>query len=554
MEPRSPSKSKIPITGFIHTRRVLKIGITLFVIVVLLLFICAYIMNYVSHGSYFTIVLDCGSSGTRVNVYKWRKGVTFSNRDLPILLHSYPDNLTRSYYSSGCLYHCIQTEPGLDKFVGNASGVRESLVPLIRLAERWVPLERHGETPIFVLATAGLRRLLMNDAKQVMKDVEDVVKGHGFMFRKDWIRVLSGKEEAYYGWVALNYQMGIFGNSSRLLSFGLLDLGGSSLQVVTETDESRGDEHVLRTRIGSFEHWILAYSLPTFGLNEAFDTTIVMLSHTQALRETTGGSLEVSHPCLSSGFAQNYTCRGCFRQNSTDVHVSRANEVNPVILVGEPNWEQCKGLARAAAINSSSSNWSHLANDSSCTSLSINKGKDILNLVLANYSSARFHALSGFFAVYNVLNLSSRANLTKIWEKGQQLCARSWAGLTNASRNQNYAEQYCFRVPYMASLVEDALCLGGREIIFGPGDVSWTLGAALMEGKHLWQSSTNVPSGVLSFGNSRIIWSPLLLFVVLVCLLFIVYYSQVKLPMPGRKIAAVGSSLPSYIRPRRQPA
>ena len=27
----------------------------------------------------------------------------------------------------------------------------------------------------------------------------------------------------------------------------------------------------------------------------------------------------------------------------------------------------------------------------------------------------------------------------------------------------------------------DSLCLGDKEIIFGPGDVSWTLGAALVE-------------------------------------------------------------------------
>lgn len=138
--------------------------------------------------------------------------------------------------------------------------------------------------------------------------------------------------------------------------------------------------------------------------------------------------------------------------------------------------------------------------------------------------------------------------MTKIWEKGQQLCERSWTG------SNNYAEQYCFKVPYLASLFEDALCVADKEIIFGPGNISWTLGAGLMEGRELWQSSTYSPIGVLSLGNSRIISSPLLLFVVLSCLLLIVYYSQVKLPMPGRKISAVGSSLPSYIRSRRQPA
>lgn len=378
MEQRSPSKLK---TQIINTRQVFRLGILFILIILLFLFI---ILNFVSKASYFTVVVDCGSSGTRVTVYKWKKVGIFSNEALPILLHSYPDdNLSRGFYvtstSSGCLYHCVQTVPGLDKFVGNASGVRESLVPLLRLAEQWVPLERRGETPIFVLGTAGLRRLMVNESKRVMKDVEDVVKGFGFLVRKDWVRVLSGKEEGYYGWVALNYRMGVFRNSSRLVSLGLLDLGGSSLQVVAEMDELREGEHVVRERISSVERWILAYSYPAFGLNEAFDRTVVMLSRTKALRESSGGSLEVSHPCISSRFARNYTCHGCFGQNSSDVkrltNQSIGNDVNSIILVGEPNWEQCKGLARAAAINSSSSDWSRLANGSSCKSLSRDNGQ-----------------------------------------------------------------------------------------------------------------------------------------------------------------------------------
>ena len=104
--------------------------------------------------------------------------------------------------------------------------------PLITWAEHKVPAERHGDTPIFVLATAGLRRLPTEDARRVLDDVDAVVKQHSFLHKKSWIRVLSGKEEAYYGWVALNYKMGNFRNHSRLPTLGLLDLGGSSLQVV----------------------------------------------------------------------------------------------------------------------------------------------------------------------------------------------------------------------------------------------------------------------------------------------------------------------------------
>lgn len=374
MEPKSPSKLKLQITGFSYNPRLRKFVIVSLLIVLLLGIVSGFfifkerIFMSEKTSTYFTVVLDCGSTGSRVNVFEWMIGngsKIYGN--LPVLLRSYPDNVNKS---NGCQYHCMQTEPGLHSFVNDALGVRASLEPLIRYAEQWVPLERRAATPIFVLATAGMRRLVVEDAKRVLEDVKNVVKEHGFLHRKSWIRVLSGKEEAYYGWVALNFKMGVFKSSSRLSTLGLLDLGGSSLQVVAEVDVSMEDEHAFRSKIGPVEHDLVAYSLPAFGLNEAFDRTIVMLSHTQALRASVGGMLEVRHPCLGSDFVQNYTCHGCF---DLDSRVSRnlsnhvqENELNSVFLVGEPNWEQCEIIARAAAINSSSSEWPHQLNRSKC--------------------------------------------------------------------------------------------------------------------------------------------------------------------------------------------
>ncbi|KAF4351766.1 hypothetical protein F8388_008776 [Cannabis sativa] len=68
----------------------------------------------------------------------------------------------------------MQTEPGLDKFVDNSSGVRESLVPLITWEVKIVPCQRHKDTPIFVLATAGLRRLVIEESRQVLEDAETI--------------------------------------------------------------------------------------------------------------------------------------------------------------------------------------------------------------------------------------------------------------------------------------------------------------------------------------------------------------------------------------------
>lgn len=60
-------------------------------------------------------------------------------------------------------------------------GVRTAFESLIHLAGQWVPSdEHHHATPMFVLGTAGMRGLSSKDARQVLEDVEDVVKEHGF--------------------------------------------------------------------------------------------------------------------------------------------------------------------------------------------------------------------------------------------------------------------------------------------------------------------------------------------------------------------------------------
>ncbi|KAI5417039.1 probable apyrase 7 [Lathyrus oleraceus] len=552
--PKSPSKDK----RFATKHKLLfKIGAVIFILI--LLFLGFYLESYSwksNASSYYTVVIDCGSTGTRVNVYEWMLGSVVGNRNLPILLHSFPDsnatNGNSSLWKTSCQYHCMQTEPGLDKLVNDSLGVKQALEPLIAWAESLVPREMHGDTPIFVLATAGLRRLQREDAFRVLEDVEAVVKDHSFMFDKSWIRVLSGREEAYYGWVALNYKMGSFDDGPSTL--GLVDLGGSSLQIVVEIDRDTGDDvNAMRSEFGSTEHRIVAYSLPAFGLNEAFDRTVVMLRNNQSVERTRGIS-ELRHPCLMSTFVQNYTCSYCSGLDDTD----RKNHSQPqktVSLTGEPDWEQCREVAIAAAMNLSDSQVSHQAVGSNCQgSLFSGIGTGALNLTAVAHPMKRFHALSGFFFVYNKLNLNPRANLTMIWESGKQICTNLWAGLSSISDNPNYAGQFCFRVAYMASLIEYGLCLGDVEMEFGPGDVSWTLGAALVEGKFQWLNiASNKSQTIIStLKNVKVMSSSTCLFAVLLLLLLIVYCTQIKLPMPSRRASAPGSSLPSHTHTRHR--
>ncbi|KAK7265664.1 hypothetical protein RJT34_33287 [Clitoria ternatea] len=73
-----------------------------------------------------------------------------------------------------------------------------------------MPYELHNDTPIFVLASAGMRRSLRDDADLVLGDFQADVNDQSFMFSESWTWVLNGREEAY-GCVALKYKRESFG-------------------------------------------------------------------------------------------------------------------------------------------------------------------------------------------------------------------------------------------------------------------------------------------------------------------------------------------------------
>ncbi|KAK9108136.1 hypothetical protein Syun_024147 [Stephania yunnanensis] len=463
-----------------------------------------------SQFTYFTVVLDCGSTGTRIYVYEWSIN-SLTSQYLPKLMRTYPDDSKKNPGRDGsCQYHCMQTEPGLHSFVLDSSGLIKALEPLLQWAERQVPSERHGDTSVFLLATAGLRKLPSENVNWILRNAEDLIRRHRFVYKESSIRVLSGQEEAYYGWVALNYKMERLGRSYKVPTLGVLDLGGSSLQFVMETDASREDTHSIKSQIGLFEYQILARSLQAFGLNEAFEKTIALLANAQVLSGNISNGFQLKHPCLSTGFSMNYSCYDCLQSNLTVKRSSsgelRSNLSTSIYLVGDLHWEQCQHIARFAAINSSF--------------VEFVTGT---NLNLTSLPVARFHALSGFFAVYIVTNLTPRANLTLLVDAGWQLCSISWLELKKLYGNRKYVERLCFQVTYITSLIDDPLHMGSVEIIFGPGDVSWTLGAVLSEGKNMLKNPKAQASSFIFKNMEVFLSSPILLFTLFLWF-FIVFF------------------------------
>eukprot|EP00798_Chlamydomonas_sp_ICE-L_P008755 gene8755-33617_t len=282
----------------------------------------------------YALIIDCGSSGTRLYAYEWC--VTASDRDRVPKLRAIspsaapdkvPKNPEKVLYNRlethpgvdnvsqdpAVLYNRVETHPGVDKFSQDPVGLRHrALGPLLEWAQAVVPIHEWATTPIFLFATAGVRRLPKSDQSALMQSVSWILSGSGFRFDPSWAQVIDGADEGAFGWVALNYVRRSFGGSNltrhqipmgggalppglqdlqgpfelkdgggseKSSTVGVLDMGGSSLEITIAVSDIGGSPGA-RGQDNGFGD--VQGSLAGFGLNDAFDRSISFALRLQA--------------------------------------------------------------------------------------------------------------------------------------------------------------------------------------------------------------------------------------------------------------------------------
>ncbi|KAK6145543.1 hypothetical protein DH2020_022363 [Rehmannia glutinosa] len=442
------------------------------VLLCLLLFTCLCFASVFLYSSWsrgtskFYVVLDCGSTGTRVYVYQ---------------------------ASRGRAYNRMETEPGFDKLVHNIAGLRKAIKPLIKWAEKQIPKKSHKTTSLFLYATAGVRRLPSSDSDWLLNNAWSILKTSPFLCKKEWVKIITGMEEAYYGWIALNYHTGVLGSIPKKETYGALDLGGSSLQVTFEDNRGSREETSLKLSIGSVNHHLSAYSLSGYGLNDAFDKSVARLlmrlpKITNA--DLISGKIEIKHPCLQSGYKKQYQCAHCesvyLKNGNSPIEGKRLSEKGKagirVKLIGSPKWEDCSALAKAAV---NLSEWSDRSRGIDC---------EVQPCALAE-------------------------NLPRPIEKGREFCEKNWDVARKSVVPQPFIEQYCFRAPYVVLLLREGLHITDSNVIVGSGSITWTLGVALFE------AGKAFPYGgkFYSYQILRVKINPYLLFAILFASLFVLF-------------------------------
>nr|XP_035125893.1 ectonucleoside triphosphate diphosphohydrolase 4 isoform X6 [Callithrix jacchus] len=185
----------------------------------------------------YGIVVDCGSSGSRIFVYCWPRH-NGNPRDLLDIRQMRDKN-------------------------------RKPVV--MKIKPEHVPRAKHKETPLYILCTAGMRILPESQQKAILEDLlTDIPVHFDFLFSDSHAEVISGKQEGVYAWIGINFVLGRFehiedddeavvevnipGSESseaivRKRTAGILDMGGVSTQIAYEVPKT---EEVAKNLLAEF--------------------------------------------------------------------------------------------------------------------------------------------------------------------------------------------------------------------------------------------------------------------------------------------------------------
>jgi Golgi apyrase len=232
--------------------------------------------------------------------------------------------------------------PGVSTFGTNTKNVGPAhLKELFDHAIDVIPKKSIKETPLFLLATAGVRLLPDDQRNGLLKEICSYAQKTDFMVPDCnlHIQAISGETEGLYGWTAANYLLGGFDSPEEHNhgkghhTYGFLDMGGASAQIAfapnaTETQKHANDLQLMRLRTVDGvqqEYRVFVTTWLGFGANEA------RRRYTESLIERQGGKgITIIHdPCLPTG-ATTF---------SIDEDLS-VTEKNPQ-LIGAGDFRQC---------------------------------------------------------------------------------------------------------------------------------------------------------------------------------------------------------------------
>lgn len=278
-------------------------------------------------GMKYAVVIDAGSSGSRSFVYMWPDPVKYVDevRGESGKLDALLPVQTQPLWT-------YKRQPGISTFAGRTREIwAQHLEPLLKTALEVVPVELQSETPVYFLATAGMRLLPETDQTEILQTVCSLLQSKtSFLVPEceSHVSVIDGETEALYGWLGLNY---LVHNSLTMQwnnfenTYGFLDMGGASSQLAfaVVSDSPEGQKHKedlqklrIRTAGGDPVEWsMFVTSWLGFGANQArqrlFDQLVGEITPDIVQKyEENNAPVPALDPCMPHGAVETVEISG----------------------------------------------------------------------------------------------------------------------------------------------------------------------------------------------------------------------------------------------------
>ncbi|KAF3990320.1 hypothetical protein FT663_02162 [Candidozyma haemuli var. vulneris] len=446
-------------------------------------------------GYKYGVVVDSGSSGSRVQIYRWEDPGHAKESASEDRLRSPPKISQEQGWSS-------KITPGASTFGEKPGKIwKQHYKKLMKFAEDVIPKDKWHDTPVYVLATAGMRLLPEQQQEKIVSETCKALQKHtDFKIGScsDHVQVIDGATEGIYGWLALNYLMGKFDNfdSSAVEheSIGFMDMGGASTQVAFVPSPEEIEKHdedlfkvLLRNQNGELQNWrVFTGTWLGFGANRArkryLDNLISLLLSTNV--KYTGK--KVNDPCMPKGAEiKDYTYGNKqYLIKGTGNYEVCLKEIYPLLMKNMP------------------------CTDEPCLFNGMHAPK-------MNFEKDKFVGVSEYWYTANdIFHSGGEYNFHSFNDKVRDYCESSWETVLANSKNGEYSNlgesfllDACFKASWVINILHEGFGLPRLGIEVDPQDdketsdmkdvqqahvpfksadsiegdeLSWTLGKALL--------------------------------------------------------------------------
>lgn len=456
--------------------------------------------DYLNYG----IIIDAGSTGSRLFLYEW---TSRSDNEI-ITIHPVKDENGNPIVK--------KVSPGLSSFADRPEAAPEYIMPLLSYASNYLPNDKHKETPVSIFATAGMRLLSIEKQDNIMNALrEKLPMLTELQILAHNIKVITGKWEGIYSWIAVNYMLGHFNNSNseinlqselvtttteqvpRSKTAGMVDMGGASAQIAFElpldrmTIEERqqnGNENMELINLGCrdddkrFLYRIFVTTFLGFGVNEGAKKYENFLwkqlnnRNQNATNNYTSNSTTPIVPIISDG---------CLPVNFLKLSNIEEQDEKQFVRKGNGDWDKCVHDIANLIFD----DYPNCPITKSCFFAGVKAPPSISLSQLELYGFSEY-----WFSVDDVLSLGGIYDHDKFEAKAKEFCKQTWKSIKKKSRAKLYPkadserlQTQCFKSAWIHAILHNGFYVDESKNHFQSAfkingqEVQWALGAMIYQ-------------------------------------------------------------------------